>query len=126
MSCVRWPRFATGAQQPKSAKPHAPREHFAHGADIGIRGIRPTRGAVFEQAAIALTAIVTDLADVAVPEPVAIDCDAARDDLLLVDWLDRLIRREGASASIASVARRRRAQVRDLTTLKSERLPDGD
>jgi tRNA nucleotidyltransferase (CCA-adding enzyme) len=66
-------------------------EHFAHGADIGIRGIGPTREAAFEQAAIALTAIVTDLADVAVPEPVAIDCDAARDDLLLVDWLNRLI-----------------------------------
>ncbi|HUJ99603.1 MAG TPA: archease [Stellaceae bacterium] len=125
-------------------------EHFAHGADIGIRGIGPTREAAFEQAAIALTAIVTDLADVAVAEPVAIDCEAARDDLLLVDWLNRLIyemavrhmvfgrfavtiagRRLHATAWGERVDRERHAPAVEpkgatLTQLKFERLPDGD
>lgn len=66
-------------------------EHFAHAADIGIRGVGPTREAAFEEAAVALTAIVTDVARVAAAEAVEIECDAPRDDLLLVDWLNRLI-----------------------------------
>ena len=35
-------------------------EHFAHGADIGVRGIGATKADAFEQAALALTAVVTD------------------------------------------------------------------
>lgn len=66
-------------------------EHFAHGAEIGIRGIGPTREAAFEQAATALTAIVTDLAHIDPREGVAIDCEAPREDLLLAEWLNRLI-----------------------------------
>ena len=32
-------------------------EHFAHGADIGVRGIGPTKEAAFEQIALALTGV---------------------------------------------------------------------
>ena len=39
-------------------------EHFAHGADIGVRGIGPTKEAAFEQIALALTGVVTDLKSV--------------------------------------------------------------
>ena len=35
-------------------------EHFHHVADVGIRGIGPTLGSAFEQAAKAMTAAVTD------------------------------------------------------------------
>ena len=43
---------------PSAIEPHA--ELFPHGADIGVRGIGPTRAAAFEQAAVALTMAVTD------------------------------------------------------------------
>lgn len=33
-------------------------EHFPHGADIGVRGFGPTMAAAFEQAALAMTAVV--------------------------------------------------------------------
>jgi tRNA nucleotidyltransferase (CCA-adding enzyme) len=66
-------------------------EHFAHGADIGVRGIGPTREAAFEQAALALTAVVTDLEGVRPEIPVAITCEAPEDDVLLVDWLNAIV-----------------------------------
>ena len=36
-------------------------EHFEHGSDIGVRGIGPTKEAAFEQIALALTGVITDL-----------------------------------------------------------------
>ena len=39
---------------------HSHWEHFDHGADIGVRGFGPTEAAAFEQAALALTAVVAD------------------------------------------------------------------
>lgn len=35
-------------------------EHFAHDADIGVRGIGPTREAAFEQGALALMHAIGD------------------------------------------------------------------
>lgn len=66
-------------------------EHFPHGADIGIRGTASTRGQAFEQAAIALTAVVTDPAAVRAVKTIAIHCEAPDDELLLADWLNALI-----------------------------------
>jgi tRNA nucleotidyltransferase (CCA-adding enzyme) len=66
-------------------------EHFAHGADIGVRGIGPTKEAAFEQVALALTGVVTDVASVRQEVPVRIVCDATADDLLLVEWLNALV-----------------------------------
>src|SRR3972149_8529533 len=46
---------------PMSASSPAPRwEHFPHIADIGVRGIGATRAQAFEQAALAMTAGITD------------------------------------------------------------------
>lgn len=125
-------------------------EHFAHGADIGIRGIGPTPAAAFEQAALALTAVVTDAARVAAREPVEIECSAPRADLLLVDWLNRLIYEMAvrrmifgrfavtiSGASLHAVAwgepvdRERHAPAVEpkgatFTALKLEQRPDGD
>jgi tRNA nucleotidyltransferase (CCA-adding enzyme) len=66
-------------------------EHFAHGADIGVRGIGPTREAAFVQAALALTGVVTDLDRVHPDLAVGIACEAPTDDVLLVDWLNALV-----------------------------------
>lgn len=66
-------------------------EHFPHQADMGVRGVGPTLAAAFEQAALAMTAIVTDLAWVAADKSVDIRCEAPDDELLLVDWLNALI-----------------------------------
>jgi SHS2 domain-containing protein len=66
-------------------------EHFAHGADIGIRGRGATRDEAFADTARALTAIVTDPEAVVPRLRVPIRCDAPDDELLLVAWLDAVI-----------------------------------
>ena len=66
-------------------------EHFRHEADIGVRGVGPTREAAFEQAATALTAVITDPADVAAEQMVEVSCEAPDDELLLAEWLNALI-----------------------------------
>ena len=66
-------------------------EHFAHGADIGIRGRGRTLPEAFAGAAQALTAVVTDLALVEPRQQVAVQCEAPEVDLLLVDWLNALV-----------------------------------
>jgi SHS2 domain-containing protein len=68
-----------------------PWEHFPHGADIGVRGIGATRAAAFEQAALALTAVVTDPALVEPKRAVEIAREAPDEELLLADWLNALI-----------------------------------
>lgn len=66
-------------------------EHFSHEADIGVRGLGATLEQAFEQAALALTAVITDLAAVAPREMIRLACDAPDAELLLVDWLNVLI-----------------------------------
>jgi tRNA nucleotidyltransferase (CCA-adding enzyme) len=66
-------------------------EHFSHGADIGVRGIGASKEAAFEQAAAALTAVITDPQTVRPQEAVEISCEAPDDELLLVDWLNALV-----------------------------------
>ncbi|HUL66643.1 MAG TPA: archease [Burkholderiaceae bacterium] len=66
-------------------------EHFSHEADIGVRGIGATRAEAFEQAALAMTAAVTDPAGVAARDAIEIVCDAPDDELLLAEWLNRLV-----------------------------------
>jgi tRNA nucleotidyltransferase (CCA-adding enzyme) len=70
---------------------HACWEHFAHGADIGVRGRGPTPAAAFEQAALAVTAVVADLARVRPRVRVELECRAADLELLLFDWLSAII-----------------------------------
>src|SRR5688572_15916134 len=66
-------------------------QHFPHDADIGVRGLGATREAAFEQAALALTAVITDPATVDPREPVELACDAPDDELLLAEWLNGLV-----------------------------------
>jgi len=66
-------------------------EHYPHGADVGVRGIGPTIGEAFEQAAVALAGVITDPSRVEPREMVAIHCEAPDAEVLLVDWLNALI-----------------------------------
>lgn len=66
-------------------------EHFAHAADIGVRGRGHTRDQAFAEAAAALTAVVTNPARVAPRIGIAICCEAPDDELLLVEWLNALV-----------------------------------
>ena len=65
-------------------------EHFPHDADIGIRGFGATPAEAFEQAAVALTTIVTH-AEVKPLGAVEVTCEAPDLELLFVDWLDTVI-----------------------------------
>lgn len=66
-------------------------EHFPHEADLGVRGFGETPAQAFEQAALALTAAITDPALVEPRESVDITRDAPNLDLLFLDWLNALI-----------------------------------
>jgi len=66
-------------------------EHFAHGADIGIRGIGTTKAEAFEQAALAMTAVVIEPSTITARESRNVECAAPDDELLLVEWLNALI-----------------------------------
>jgi SHS2 domain-containing protein len=66
-------------------------EHYGHQADVGVRGLGASKGEAFEQAALALTAAVTDIGSVAPREAVRVQCAAPDEELLLVDWLNALV-----------------------------------
>lgn len=66
-------------------------EHFDHMADMGVRGIGPSREAAFEEAANAMCSTITDLSQVRPETLVEVECSAQEDGFLLVDWLNALI-----------------------------------
>jgi len=68
-----------------------PWEHFGHQADIGVRGIGASKEAAFEQAGLALTAVITDVNLLEAGESVEVSCEAPDDELLFVDWLNAIV-----------------------------------
>ncbi len=58
---------------------------------MGVRGFGATEAEAFEQAALALTAVVTDPAAVEPSAAVAIHCEGPDDELLFAEWLNSLI-----------------------------------
>jgi tRNA nucleotidyltransferase (CCA-adding enzyme) len=58
---------------------------------MGVRGYGASREEAFEQAAMALTAIITEPSAVAARSAVDIRCEAPDDELLLAEWLNALI-----------------------------------
>jgi SHS2 domain-containing protein len=65
-------------------------EQFPHDADVGLRGFGPSIEVAFEQAALALTGIVTDV-KIAPTTRVEVTCEASDIELLLVEWLNAII-----------------------------------
>ena len=87
---------AAGSAGPRRSAAAAPDqaahwELFAHQADMGVRGIGPTRECAFEQTALALTAVIVDPRLVGDEEAVEIRCQAPDDEVLLVDWLNAIV-----------------------------------
>jgi tRNA nucleotidyltransferase (CCA-adding enzyme) len=65
-------------------------EHFPHDADVGIRGWGSTAAEAFEQAAQALTAVITN-AEVKADIAVTVTCEAPDIEVLFVEWLNAII-----------------------------------
>lgn len=86
-------RASSSGRPPDSLPKKKPRnwEHFAHDADIGIRGIGASPAAAFEQAAMALTAVILDPNCVVPRRAVSIRCAAPDLEVLFVDWLNALV-----------------------------------
>jgi SHS2 domain-containing protein len=66
-------------------------ELYEHAADVGVRGLGATKAEAFEQAAIAMTAAITDPGEVRLLEKVGLSCEAPDDELLLAGWLNSLV-----------------------------------
>jgi SHS2 domain-containing protein len=66
-------------------------EHFGHDADVGVRGLGPTREQAFEQAALAMMATVTDLPLVQGREAVEIRRRCPDPEILLTEWLNAIV-----------------------------------
>jgi SHS2 domain-containing protein len=66
-------------------------EHFAHQADIGIRGVGRSAEEAFEQAGMALTAVVVAPEAIQLRSSTTIECEASDLDVLFVDWLNAIV-----------------------------------
>jgi protein archease len=65
-------------------------ELFPHGADVGVRGWGATPAEAFEQAAQALTAVITE-SEVQPLLTIELECVAPDLELLFVEWLNAVI-----------------------------------
>ena len=66
-------------------------EHFHHQADIGVRGVGSSIEEAFKQAAIGLMFVICSAEKVSSNEQVKIECCEDDIELLLVDWLNKII-----------------------------------
>jgi len=78
-------------ETPVASSGEPPRwEHFPHAADVGVRGFGKTAAEAFEQAALALTAVITT-AEIRSAVSVKVHCEAPDIELLFVEWLNAII-----------------------------------
>jgi len=66
-------------------------EHYPHDADMGVRGIGNTLDQAFEQAMLALTAIIVDPDQLKDEKQIHIQCSSDDIELLFTDWLNEII-----------------------------------
>jgi len=66
-------------------------EHFEHEADMGVRGYGESLAQAFEQVALAMSAVITDLDCIESKECIEVECDAPDNEVLLADWLNEII-----------------------------------
>ena len=66
-------------------------EHFYHQADIGVRGIGSTVEESFQQAAVALMAVICSPEKVTPSKHIGIQCSSDDVELLLADWLNAIV-----------------------------------
>jgi tRNA nucleotidyltransferase (CCA-adding enzyme) len=68
-----------------------PWEHFSHQADMGIRGRGATKAEAFEQAAMALGAVITDPGKIDPVTCVTVQREDTDDELLFAEWINALV-----------------------------------
>ncbi len=66
-------------------------EHYAHDADVGVRGHGNSKAEAFRQAALGMMALVVEAGSVEPRAQVSISCEAPDDVVLLIDWLNAVI-----------------------------------
>ena len=66
-------------------------QHIEHDADIGVCGYGPDAASAFEQAGLALTAIITGLDKVEAKHSYSVHCEAPNLELLFTEWLNQII-----------------------------------
>jgi len=66
-------------------------QHFQHIADIGVRGCGNSVEEAFAQAAMAMTAVITEPELVDNNICIDVECDSADLEYLFVDWLNALV-----------------------------------
>lgn len=90
---MHWPRLTAriGDSMLNNCPDIARWEHFQHGADIGIRGIGVTKSQAFEQAGLALTAVVASPEKIRDLTGIGITCNSTDDEFLFLDWINTLI-----------------------------------
>lgn len=66
-------------------------EHFSHVSDLGVRGFGQDQNEAFAQAAMALTAAVTDPVRVNPAVEISLEAEGPDDELLFMAWLDSVI-----------------------------------
>lgn len=88
-----FPEDQSGATRnaPPAQEPVPRWEHFAHQADIGIRGIGQSVEEAFEQAGMALTAVMVAPEAIQLRNSTAIECEASDLEVLFVDWLNAIV-----------------------------------
>jgi protein archease len=84
------PAVQVGALDLKPSPQDLGWEHFAQGKDVRVRGYGGNLEEAFEQATLALAAVVTK-APVDPKIAVTVVCEAPDDELLLGEWLDAVI-----------------------------------
>jgi tRNA nucleotidyltransferase (CCA-adding enzyme) len=66
-------------------------QHFQHVADIGIRGYGATPTEAFTNAAIAMTAVITEPQSVSANTCIDVHCEAVDLEYLFINWLNALV-----------------------------------
>ena len=66
-------------------------EHFHHEADIGVRGYGHNMAEAFEQAALAMTAIITEPGSIRPESMIGLSRFELDPELLFVDWLNAIV-----------------------------------
>jgi tRNA nucleotidyltransferase (CCA-adding enzyme) len=66
-------------------------EHFHHQADIGVRGIGPSLSVAFEQAGLAMTAVITQPELVQQRTELAVQLEGVDKEFLFYQWLNELV-----------------------------------
>jgi SHS2 domain-containing protein len=79
------------SREKRESGPMARWEHYPHEADMGVRGFGATKAEAFEQAALAMTAVISDPAAVEPRDRITIECEATDEELLLTEWLNSVV-----------------------------------